>query len=240
MYQNTAIATDLSSKKPNTNSFLFILTRESFRFINLICYRRIKIHGQENLTKLPKDKGVIIIANHVHKMDPWLIATAYRIAPIHFLAKKELTEFFTQYHECLVELVENEGKKPLVIHMIKACGLALVTNLTVKYSLTLPVDRDNSRNHINKDSLEIAHDLLCQNRTIGIFPEGGIGRKSQISKSPLRLAKGSNSVILPMFISPRPSKWNKDDVWTITIGKPFNADGHNANTMMQEVYRLKP
>jgi hypothetical protein len=29
-------------------------------------------------------------------------------------------------------------------------------------------------------------------------------------------------------------------VWTITIGKPFNADGHNANTMMQEVYRLKP
>lgn len=49
-----------------------------------------KVHGAENV---PKDRAVVLCANHAHAMDPFLICLALpRDVPVRIMAKKELMD----------------------------------------------------------------------------------------------------------------------------------------------------
>ncbi len=63
------------------------ILRQPFLWLFFLLFRmRLK-----HVERVPKDGGVLVVANHIHNADPILLNAAYP-RPIHFMAKKEAFE----------------------------------------------------------------------------------------------------------------------------------------------------
>lgn len=210
-------------KKIKNKSFWYSFTKNAFIFLSK-SYKPVKVIDSENLLLFKKG---IIISNHVSLFDPWIIASCNKVN-VHFISKKELCEFDSQFKE-----YRQKG-----IGIFWSIILAIMTNVIVKNSLTILVDRNNPRNPLNDEAMTEARYLLEGDCIIGIFPQGGIDRDGA-KKTPLRLAQKTSSVILPIYLQ-KPDKWNKNNPFMVVIGKPIESVGCcNALSLMEEVYNLK-
>jgi 1-acyl-sn-glycerol-3-phosphate acyltransferase len=64
------------------------ILRQPFLWLFFLLFRMRLQHVE----RVPKDGGVLVVANHIHNADPILLCAAYP-RPIHFMAKKEAFEF---------------------------------------------------------------------------------------------------------------------------------------------------
>ncbi len=146
------------------------------------------IKGKDNVKRI-KNKGVIIVSNHVGVMDPLTIGMAmpFRRGEITWLSAIELFSFKSSF-----SLFTGDKK----IGQIKAFFASFVSVILVNFSLTMPVNRSAK----NTKTILTAVKTLKNKRMLGIFPEGGIGKKGEIHSAFVKLAIKTNSVILPVKI----------------------------------------
>ncbi len=180
-----------------------------FLSIYLICnsfwslFYKIKITGRENI---PKDKKVILTANHISYFDPFLVFMAARKS-VAFMAKKEL--------------FEPSSKNSLLSKFLANWRISWLDNLGA-FSV--------NREKLEVSTIKTAKDVLKTKRwTLGIFPQGGIRKNKKIenvNKGFAVLAKMVGVDILPIGITGCETYnwdfWHKKPI-TIKIGKPISS-----------------
>lgn len=166
-------------------------------------FYKIEIIGRENI---PKDRKVILAANHISYFDPFLVfMSTWR--PVAFMAKKEL--------------FERSSKKTLLMWLLDNWRIGWLDGLGA-FSV--------NREKLEVSTIKTAKDALKTKRwTLGIFPQGGIRKNRKIenvNKGFAVLAKMVGVDVLPIGITGCESYnwdfWHKAKI-TIKIGKPIPA-----------------
>ena len=180
-----------------------------FRAVFTICkpfwslFYKIEIIGRENI---PKDRKVILAANHISYFDPFLVFMS-TWKPGAFMAKKEL--------------FEKSSKNTLISKILYNWRMGWLDGLGA-FSV--------NREKLEVSTIKTARDVLKTKRwTLGIFPQGGIRKNKKIenvNKGFAALAKMVGVDILPIGITGCESYnwdfWHKAKI-TIKIGKPISS-----------------
>ena len=179
-----------------------------FRAIFTIClpfwclFYKIEVTGRENI---PKDRKVILTANHISYFDPFLVFMV-TCRPVAFMAKKELFERSSK-NTLKARLLDNWR-----INWLDALGAFSV-----------------NREKLEVSTIKTARDVLKAKRwTLGIFPQGGIRKNKRIenvNKGFIALAKMVGVDILPIGISGCETYnwnfWHKGKI-RVNIGTPIS------------------
>lgn len=168
------------------NDLWYSGTRSIFT-THVLMNKSVSIRHRANLEQLRNNhtRGVIVIANHISRADPWIIAHVCRevLPKIHFLAAEDLTDIETQYR-----VYYRSVEHPICcVTAIQAWTLAVFTKLVVSSVHTILVDRNHNTARTNRHAIARAREVLRKKGTLGIFPEGGIKRNAARG-IPLRLA----------------------------------------------------
>lgn len=180
-----------------------------FRAVWTVCkpiwglFYKIEIIGRENI---PKDRKVILAANHISYFDPFLVFMS-TWKPVAFMAKKEL--------------FERSSKNTLKSRFLDNWRINWLDGLGA-FSV--------NREKLEVSTIKTARDVLKTKRwTLGIFPQGGIRKNKKIenvNKGFAVLAKMVGVDILPIGITGCESYnwdfWHKSKI-TIKIGKPISS-----------------
>ncbi|MDD5652084.1 MAG: lysophospholipid acyltransferase family protein [Candidatus Moranbacteria bacterium] len=139
----------------------------------------------EGLENIPKTKiKMLVIASHNGKLDPWRIGIhfPFRLA-IYWFGRKE----FFNIREAAKEF-----------NWLAAPFVALV----VRFSLTIPVNRDEN-DPINIAAIKKAIRLLKQEDLVGVFPRAKTGEREYVNANFVRLALKTEAWILPVNVDGR-------------------------------------
>lgn len=151
-------------------------------------FKVFKIEGEENI---PRKGPVIIVLNHKDIFDPWKVSPLLHLnLSIYWFSKKELYS---------ARDIRNEYADKIKIPGV-AWIVAFFIKFIVTYSLTIPVDRENSGSRINRLAIKKAGEVLSKGKAIGIFGEGGLGREGEVRPIFVGLAKKYRAPILPVKI----------------------------------------
>ena len=180
-----------------------------FRAVFTICkpfwslFYKIEIIGRENI---PKDRKVILAANHISYFDPFLVFMSTK-KPVAFMAKKEL--------------FERSSKNTLKSKILDNWRISWLDGLGA-FSV--------NREKLEVSTIKTARDVLKTKRwTLGIFPQGGIRKNKKIenvNKGFAALAKMVGVDILPIGITGCESyNWDMKHKAKIMIkiGKPISS-----------------
>lgn len=155
---------------------------------------RIQIHHKE---RIPKEGGLIVVANHKSNFDPIIVSFITR-RPIHFMAKSELHN--TKFKRWLFE-----GVKTIRVDRSKNDITAIKRALKVlKAGDILGVFPEGTRvrDEDEKNSAKAGAVLLAEKSSVPILPV-------RIDAS-YRLFSKVDVYILPIFELPRESESQKD------------------------------
>lgn len=204
------------------SSFYRALTPPVVSGVNLF-FDRVGLVGWENI---PKDKPVILVANHQNAMMDPVVCCVFISQQLHWLTRADLF------------------KNPRVNKILRSINMLPVYR-----------ERDKVENliDVNQAIFEEVYDRLKLNAIVCVFPEGTHRGKKQLhvlKKGVVRMAGGALTAgvkdvqILPLGLDYE-DYYNYRKSLTIVIGKPipleqyregFNADpGRTQNTLLQEI-----
>lgn len=199
-------------------------TNSDYRAYNVVrkiinAFHKVNVDGTDNI---PNDKGYIICANHVSKLDLMYISMA--------LSKEKFQKF------CCMAKKELFRNDPISRQLIKSTGM-------------VPVDRSGLT---NSKSMQSLIEKLNDNWGVLIHPEGtrskdGIFRTMKNGASVLAI--DANVPIIPAYINgafeacPKGTKlinfynWDKKQKYHIDVkfGKPIYPDDKTVNSLTEEV-----
>lgn len=133
-----------------------------FRLYLLFFRKRGEIYGRY---RIPSVGPMIVLANHISESDPWRIADLFRSNQyIRWWAKKGLFSVQSMFDE------HRQRGSGYILSFLLAVGTVIV----VRYSKTIPVDRDNPKAALNQAAIKKSIQILKQGGIVGIFPEGGV------------------------------------------------------------------
>ena len=191
-----------------TGNLTHIMAQQWARFTLSCAHTKVKVRGQENILTRP----AIYMSNHSSFFDIFAILGHLNIQ-FRWIVKKELFRI------------------PLVGLTMRRIGYILI-------------DRGNHQKAIQ--SMKLAAEKIRSGTSILIFPEGtrSIDGKIQypFKKGGFYLALESGAPIVPMTvigsreILPKYGMKVRPGTITLTIGKPIYPDGHDAISLMEEVY----
>lgn len=161
----------------------------------------LRVNGAENIP----DSPAIYAANHNAVYDPlWLALAYYEHAhqPLRFLAKKGYFDG---------KGIDDKGK------------FGRITKMLVHATGQIPVDRENGK---NDGSIDAAVAALNDGSSIGIFPEGSLSVRGELSRLHSGIARISlraeNDIpIVPVAIAPKDKRLGRS-VMSVTFGKPID------------------
>ncbi|HDZ85144.1 MAG TPA: 1-acyl-sn-glycerol-3-phosphate acyltransferase [Candidatus Moranbacteria bacterium] len=188
----------------------------------------VKVEGRENI---PNCGPVIVVSNHIHDLDPYFIGPFLPFSmPVRWFSKKELYD---------IRALRDEYS-PKVNSRLLGWILAWITVLMVKHSLTIPVDREDAKSKMNKSTIKKALTFLKKRkRVIGIFGEGGIGRKGEVQPIFVSLAKTTGAPILPVKVEKRSTlKLNISFGELITVNRKDGDNQEIAENIMKKIYEM--
>jgi len=181
-----------------------------------------KIRGKDKIPKV--GEPLIVVANHIDEFDPWKIGSCLPLGmPIRWFAKRELYSI-KDMHKEYCSAMNN---------WVLARVAAICTVFTVRFSLTIPVDREREKAKINRLAIKKALELLGRGKVIGIFGEGGMYREGKVRSIFVSLAAKTGAKILPVKI----------ELGKITFGKAMVCENgcdakRRASEIMNGIYRL--
>ncbi len=174
---------------------------------------RIKVSGKENI---PTKGPFIVVSRHTSIYDPWIIIDALNFGkrPIRWLAGLGLYSI-----EISARKFARGKSRPI------AFCVGFAVSFIVKYSLTIPVEREEDGGKrfstVNKHAFKTIRTILTSSDgVVGIFPEGGINREGNIHSSFINIAQMYNVPILPVRIE------GKEVVFGKAIMPDKNLVGH--------------
>lgn len=171
---------------------MYHVTRIFWAYL-LAPFLSFKVLGKENI---PPQGAFIIVAEHSSAHDPWIIVNALGsgLRPVRWLAGSGLYDRIIASKK----FAKNSNK-------VKAFLVGFIVSFIVKYSLTIPVEREEDGEKrfstLNKNAFKMIKTILSSHDgIIGIFPEGGIKRKGNIHTSFVGMAQRFNVPILPVQV----------------------------------------
>lgn len=165
----------------------------------------IQVIGREYLKAIPPDCGVMVVADHESYLDPWIIANVYKQQIIRFLAKKELCDISVQRRDW-EKILSKKAQLPVWLVSVLSRSLAHGTKALVGNSVTILVDRENARSQLNVLAKATVLDELLNGGAVCVFPQRGIGwPDDKATSSPIKWARSTGSVIVPIHIGKRVS-----------------------------------
>ena len=166
----------------------------------------LHVNGAENIP----DRPAIYAANHNTVYDPLWLALAYyehTHQPLRFLAKKGYFDG---------KGIDDNGK------------FGRITKTLVHATGQIPVDRENGK---NDDSIDAAVTALNDGSSVGIFPEGSLSVRGELSKLRSGIARialrAENDIpIVPVAIAPKDKRFGRS-VMSVTFGEPIDITGYD-------------
>ena len=145
-----------------------------------LIFYRVKVYGRENV---PKDKSVIVAANHISYFDPVIVSLATR-RPVAYMAKEELfhVPVISQLIQALGAFAVNRGK--LEIATIRSAKAVLTTDWLLGIFPEGTRVKAGKIGNINK-----GFGYLAKSTNSEILPLGIVGSNTFCGKLVVRIGK---------------------------------------------------
>jgi 1-acyl-sn-glycerol-3-phosphate acyltransferase len=154
--------------------------------------------GREHV---PAAGPFVVVANHVYDLDPYHIGPFLPFGTVvHWLAKRELYHPAEIYDEYLEKLERIFSFLPRRLVRLLNWPFVYWVAFLVRYSSTIPVDREQNSARTNRLAVKSAMHLLRSGKVVGVFGEGGIGRGGEAHPVFVALARKAGCPILPVRV----------------------------------------
>lgn len=176
------------------------------RYLHKILRLPVKKFTVKGLEFLP-DGGCLLASKHVENSDPYTLAAIlpwYR--PIHWLAHQNMFFIRSRFSDLYgySDVFPMLKKYHLSAIRWALCWLrAVISVYAVRFSLTIPVDREKKDKKRNLQTIHHSRELLKKGDVIGIFPERAVRIKERFNIRDTRftvLARVSEVPIFPVNI----------------------------------------
>ena len=114
---------DTSKPQEQDDPFYRRLTGLCVEFVVEALQVRLHVEG---LDRMPKDRRVLLVCNHLHLLDPVLLLQVFPRKQLAFIAKKEVNDMFIVgklMHKIMCQLIDRENDREALKTIIKSINL---------------------------------------------------------------------------------------------------------------------